>query len=64
MPFQSAFTLGIIFVCFTGINYALEGVQYLETGKRKRKVAQTHFFHRLDQRDMAYRHVYGKNGVE
>jgi len=61
MPFQSAFTLGIIGGCFCAIGGLLGGLNYLYEGKRERAIMQDYFSHRLDQRDKAIKQVYGSN---
>jgi len=61
MPFQSAFTLGIIVGAFCTIGGALRGLNYLLEGKGERAVGQDYFSHRLASRDQAIKIVYGSN---
>ena len=63
MPFQSAFTLFIIGGAFAAAGTLIGGLNYLQEGKRKRDIAQTHFGHHLKERDAAIRHVFGKENV-
>jgi hypothetical protein len=53
MPVQAAFTLLIIGGAFTTVGGLLGSLNWLQTGKRKRSVAASHWGHHLEQRDLA-----------
>lgn len=61
MPFQSAFTLGIIAGCFCTMGGLIGLINTVYEGKRERAVSQTHWQHRLGQRDLAIKKVFGSN---
>lgn len=61
MPFQSVFTLFIIAGAFTTTGALIGSLNWLYEGKRKRSFALDHFAHRLEQRDMAIKKVFGKD---
>ena len=57
MPVQSAFTLLIIGGAFSATGGLLMALNWLETGSRKRPVAQSHFSYHLQQRDLALKQM-------
>lgn len=60
MPVQSAFTLLIIGGAFSATGGLLMALNWLETGSRKRPVAQSHWSYHLQQRDLALKQQMGK----
>jgi hypothetical protein len=53
MPVQSAFTLLIIGGAFAAASGLIGSLNYLYEGKRRRSIANDHWRHRLEQRDLA-----------
>jgi hypothetical protein len=58
-PFQATFTLFIIGGAFSAAGLLIGGINYLYEGKKERDMFQdSHFDHRLDQRNRAIKQVY------
>jgi hypothetical protein len=57
MPVQSAFTFLIIGGAFCAAGGLIGALNYLYEGKRKRSIANDHWRHHLEQRDLALQYV-------
>ena len=57
MPVQSAFTFVIIGGAFCAASALIGGLNYLYEGKRQRSIANDHWRHHLQQRDLALQYV-------
>lgn len=57
MPVQSAFTFVIIGGAFMTAAGLIGGLNWLYEGKRRRAVANDHWRHHLQQRDLALKYV-------